>query len=109
MAKRCGFCAFESEDEGAFRAHLADAHGWGRAARGVTVDREKVGREYVLERIVDLVVKNRLPAMYPNSEYVETGGLMFYVVDLVVMFCHFVIYVDKSSRARSPLIFLWNS
>src|SRR5438445_5403481 len=55
MAKRCGFCAFESEDEGAFRAHLADAHGWGRAARGVTVDREKVGREYVLERIVDLV------------------------------------------------------
>src|SRR4029077_12589984 len=29
-------------------------------------------------RITDLVIKNRVPAIYPNGEYVEDGGLMSY-------------------------------
>jgi putative tryptophan/tyrosine transport system substrate-binding protein len=47
------------------------------------------------QRIVDLAAKNRLPAMYPNSEYVETGGLMSYAADIVVMFRRAAMYVDK--------------
>ena len=47
------------------------------------------------QRIVDLAAKNRLPAMYPNSEYVETGGLMSYAADIVAMFRRTATYVDK--------------
>ena len=46
--------------------------------------------------------KNRLPAMYPNSEYVETGGLMSYAADLVSMFRHSAIYVDKILKGTKP-------
>jgi putative tryptophan/tyrosine transport system substrate-binding protein len=47
------------------------------------------------QRIVDRAAKNRLPAMYPNSEYVETGGLMSYAADIVAMFRRTAVYVDK--------------
>jgi ABC-type uncharacterized transport system substrate-binding protein len=47
------------------------------------------------QRIVDLAAKNRLPAMYPNSEYVETGGLVSYAADIVAMFRRAATYVDK--------------
>ncbi|HEU4479664.1 MAG TPA: ABC transporter substrate-binding protein [Pyrinomonadaceae bacterium] len=33
------------------------------------------------KRIVDLAAKSRLPAMYNNNQYVETGGLMTYAED----------------------------
>ncbi len=33
MAKRCGFCSFQSTDDAAFAAHVASVHGWGRAPR----------------------------------------------------------------------------
>jgi putative ABC transport system substrate-binding protein len=29
-------------------------------------------------RIIDLAIKNRIPAIYPGGEYVEEGGLMSY-------------------------------
>jgi ABC-type uncharacterized transport system substrate-binding protein len=47
------------------------------------------------QRIVDLAAKNRLPAMYPNSEYVETGGLVSYAAAIVAMFRRAATYVDK--------------
>ena len=37
-------------------------------------------------RIVDLAAKTRLPAVYPNSEYVDTGGVVSYAADIVAMF-----------------------
>jgi putative ABC transport system substrate-binding protein len=54
------------------------------------------------ERIVDLAAKNRLPAMYPNSEYVETGGLMSYAADIVAMFRRSAVYVDKILKGTKP-------
>ena len=53
-------------------------------------------------RIVDLATKNRLPAMYPNSEYVETGGLMSYAADIVAMFRRTATYVDKIIKGTKP-------
>ena len=49
-----------------------------------------------------LATKNRLPAMYPNSEYVETGGLMSYAADIVAMFRRAATYVDKILKGRKP-------
>jgi putative ABC transport system substrate-binding protein len=54
------------------------------------------------QRIVHLAGKNRLPAMYPNSEYVETGGLMSYAADLVAMFRRTAVYVDKILKGAKP-------
>jgi len=54
------------------------------------------------ERIVDLAAKNRLPAMYPNSEYVETGGFMSYAADIVAMFRRAAVYVDKILKGTKP-------
>jgi len=54
-------------------------------------------------KIVDLAAKNRLPAMYPNSEYVETGGgLMSYAADIVAMFRRTATYVDKILKGTKP-------
>jgi putative ABC transport system substrate-binding protein len=53
-------------------------------------------------KIVDLAAKNRLPAMYPNSEYVEIGGLMSYAADIIVMFRRAAIYVDKILKGAKP-------
>jgi putative ABC transport system substrate-binding protein len=54
------------------------------------------------QRIVDLAAKNRLPAMYPNSEYVETGGLVSYAADIVAMFRRAATYVDKILKGTKP-------
>ena len=35
------------------------------------------------KRIVELAVKHRLPAIYPQKEFVAAGGLMSYGVDYV--------------------------
>ena len=35
------------------------------------------------KRIVELAVKYRLPAIYPQKEYVDEGGLMYYGMDSV--------------------------
>ena len=54
------------------------------------------------ERIVHLAAKNLLPAMYPNSEYMETGGLMSYSADIVAMFRRTAYYVDKILKGAKP-------
>jgi putative ABC transport system substrate-binding protein len=54
------------------------------------------------ERIVDLAAKNRLPAMYPNSEYVETGGLMSYAADIIAMFRRAAYFVDRILKGTKP-------
>jgi putative ABC transport system substrate-binding protein len=55
-------------------------------------------------RIVDLAAKNRLPAMYPNNEYVETGGLMSYSADIVSLFRRAAAYVDKILKGAKPAV-----
>jgi putative ABC transport system substrate-binding protein len=54
------------------------------------------------DRIVELAAKSKLPAMYPNSEYVESGGLMSYAADIVAMFHRTATYVDKILKGTKP-------
>ena len=53
-------------------------------------------------RIVDLAAKYRLPAVYPNSEYVETGGLISYSADIIAMFRRTAGYVDRILKGTNP-------
>jgi putative tryptophan/tyrosine transport system substrate-binding protein len=53
-------------------------------------------------RIVELAGKNRLPAMYPRSEYAEAGGLMSYGPDHTDLYRRAAIYVDKILKGAKP-------
>ena len=72
----------------------------GRA--GALIGLQQPTLDRLRERIVDLAAKNRLPAMYANSEYVETGGLMSYAADIVAMFRRAAYYVDKILKGTKP-------
>jgi putative tryptophan/tyrosine transport system substrate-binding protein len=45
--------------------------------------------------IADLALKSRLPAIYPQTEYVEAGGLMYYGASTSDLFRRAATYVDK--------------
>jgi len=53
-------------------------------------------------QVVELAVKGRLPAIYPNPEYVEDGGLMTYGVNFTDLFRRAATYVDKILKGRTP-------
>jgi putative ABC transport system substrate-binding protein len=52
--------------------------------------------------VADLAVKNRLPAIYPQTEYTEAGGLMYYGANTPELFRRAATYVDKILKAAKP-------
>ena len=54
------------------------------------------------KRIVELAVKYRLPAIYPQKEYVDEGGLMYYGIDSVDLLRRAAVYVDKILKGAKP-------
>ena len=53
-------------------------------------------------RIAELAIKNRLPTMYPDREFVEAGGLMSYGPDYNFMYRRVAVYVDKILKGTKP-------
>ena len=53
-------------------------------------------------QVVDLAVKNRLPAIYWTAEWVEAGGLMTYGASITDSFRRAATYVDKILKGRTP-------
>ena len=54
------------------------------------------------KEIVELAIKNRLPVTYPQSQYVEAGGLMSYGVSINDLNRRAATYVDKILKGRKP-------
>jgi ABC-type uncharacterized transport system substrate-binding protein len=54
------------------------------------------------KRIVELAGKYRLPAIYPQKEYIDEGGLMSYGTDYVDLFRRAAVYVDKILKGAKP-------
>jgi putative tryptophan/tyrosine transport system substrate-binding protein len=54
------------------------------------------------KRIVELAEKYRLPAIYPQKEYVDEGGLMSYGADFDDLFRKAATYVDKILKGAKP-------
>ena len=54
------------------------------------------------KELVDLAVKNRLPAIYGDREHVEAGGLMTYGVSMTDLFRRAATYVDKILKGAKP-------
>jgi len=54
------------------------------------------------KRIVELAGKYRLPAIYPQKEYVEAGGLMSYGSEGTDLHRRAAVYVDKILKGAKP-------
>jgi putative ABC transport system substrate-binding protein len=54
------------------------------------------------KRITEFAEKNRLPAMYGDSQLVEGGGLMSYAPDLIDLDRRTAVYVDKILKGAKP-------
>jgi len=54
------------------------------------------------KRIVELAGKYRLPAIYPQKEYVDEGGLMSYGTNSTDLFRRAAVYVDKILKGAKP-------
>jgi putative tryptophan/tyrosine transport system substrate-binding protein len=69
---------------------------------GAVIGLQQPTIDILRERIMDLTTKNRLPAMYPNREAVDAGGLMSYAADIPTMFRRAATYVDKILKGAKP-------
>ena len=54
------------------------------------------------KRFVELAGKYRLPAIYPQKDYVEAGGLMSYGTDSTDNYRRAAVYVDKILKGAKP-------
>jgi ABC-type uncharacterized transport system substrate-binding protein len=54
------------------------------------------------KRIVELAVKYRLPAIYPEKGFVDEGGLMSYGADYDDLYRRAAVYVDKILKGAKP-------
>ena len=54
------------------------------------------------QRITDLAIQTRLPAVYEFKEFVEAGGLMSYGTDIVAVYRRLGFYVDKIFKGTKP-------
>jgi putative ABC transport system substrate-binding protein len=55
-----------------------------------------------MPRIVELVVRARLPAVFPEARFVEAGGMMSYGPNLAEMYRRAAGYVDKILKGAKP-------
>ena len=54
------------------------------------------------KRIAELAAKNRLPAIYPRGDYVESGGLMSYGADRSEPYKRVAVMVEKILKGTKP-------
>jgi putative ABC transport system substrate-binding protein len=54
------------------------------------------------KRLVELAAKSRLPAVYPELEFVGAGGLMFYGASLADLYHQAAVYADKIFKGARP-------
>jgi putative tryptophan/tyrosine transport system substrate-binding protein len=53
-------------------------------------------------QIAEMAAKSRLPAIYPQSDHVDAGGLMFYGPSIADLYRRAATYVDKILKGAKP-------
>jgi putative tryptophan/tyrosine transport system substrate-binding protein len=73
--------------------------------------KQRLGGVYVIsgrlvtsnrKQIVGFALKSRLPSVYPQREYVDAGGLMYYGADQADSYRRIAYYVDKILKGAKP-------
>ena len=82
-----------------FEGAFARAKGDGAQAL-ITTTGERINTQQ--RRVLDFAAKNRLPAIYHYSEFVEAGGLMSYAPDNMDIWRRAATYVDKILKGAKP-------
>ena len=72
----------------------------GRAQGVLTLNSAILGSQRA--QIVELAIKERLPVMYHQNDFVEAGGLMFYGVNVPDLSRRAASYVDKILKGAKP-------
>jgi putative ABC transport system substrate-binding protein len=54
------------------------------------------------DRVAELALKNKLPAVYPEAEFAAAGGLASYGPSLPDLFRRAASYVDKILKGAKP-------
>jgi ABC-type uncharacterized transport system substrate-binding protein len=57
---------------------------------------------FLAPRITEFATRNRLPAMYPNSAFVDSGGLIVYAASIPENYRRAAAYVDRILRGAKP-------
>jgi len=89
-------------------AQAGDTDELDKALRGIAVDRTALmvltDPLFIAQhrRIVEIVGRTRLPAIYPERQFVDAGGLMFYGARLVHMYREAAVHADKILRGARP-------
>jgi putative ABC transport system substrate-binding protein len=52
--------------------------------------------------VIELAARYKVPAIYPDRQIVEEGGLAFYGINFTDLYRGAAIYVDKVLRGTSP-------
>ena len=81
------------------RAHLHERKGNGAQAL-ITTPGALINTQQ--RQVLDFAAKNRLPAMYPTSEFVEAGGLMSYAPSYTDLWRRAADFVDKILKGTKP-------
>jgi putative tryptophan/tyrosine transport system substrate-binding protein len=54
------------------------------------------------KQIVGFTLKSRLPSVYPQREYVDAGGLMYYGADIADSYRRVAYFVDRILKGGKP-------
>jgi putative tryptophan/tyrosine transport system substrate-binding protein len=82
--------------EGAFRVMAKERVG------GLMTGSGPLGSSLYRERILELVEKSRIPAIYPIEPWIDGGGLMYYGANIPDLYRRAAIYVDKILKGAKP-------
>jgi putative ABC transport system substrate-binding protein len=74
----------------------------GRADALLVIPSPMVNRPANRRRIVSFAANGRLPAMYPYSDFIDSGGLVSYGPNLPDLFHRAATYVDKIFKGAKP-------
>lgn len=86
-----------------------DPDEWERAF--ATMVRDRIGALALIEaplflseqtRVVELMAKHRLPAIYPYKDFTDAGGLMSYGANLTDLYRRAATYVDRILKGAKP-------
>jgi putative tryptophan/tyrosine transport system substrate-binding protein len=86
---------------------VPDPNGFGSVAEVILRQRVDglialTGTRAYLSQIIDLAARHRLPAIYPQGEFVEAGGLTYYGPDVTAHSWRAAYYVDRILKGTRP-------